>query len=587
MSNITADTALREAANYFQTGQRDQAFEAAQRALRARPGDAGALLLLGVLSLQRGKPVDAEAFLRQGLSTQPDSAELWCQLGLSFIARQKPDKALECFQTGLGKNKVSVDCWYNAAGVFLNAGRLEEALAYMYNAAQNAPNRWDVHMEFARLLMISGRVAEGAQAFARAGQIQPTNPVARMNVLQALQYLDGVEPDKMAEDHKRFGEAFAKSIAPVDGAFANTREPGRALKVGLVCHEMRNPSISPFVAPLLRHAPAGKIEFHCYTNGDPTGSDLRDLCPKWTLIPNVVTQDLARHIRAEGIDVLIDLTGFSGGSRLDLFAVGGAPVQLAWLGYPATTGIPRMNGRIVDSIVAPPGAEAHSSEPLLRMEGSMMCFEPRGEQRDRAPIARQPGNVFTFGAFTGLPRISAACVRTWSRILREAPGTRLLIRSQFINDAGTWSRIAAQFDAAGAPFSSVQPVMATDNAGIHAAMASVDVMLDTMPYSGASSVCDQLWSGVPVLSCSGATEASRGGSSVLHAAGLKDFAAMGEDELVAKAVALAKDPAKLSEVRSSLRATIQASPLMDGPGFAARFEKVVRAAWVQWCSSQP
>jgi predicted O-linked N-acetylglucosamine transferase (SPINDLY family) len=586
MSNITADTALREAANFFQTGQRDRAFEAAQRALRARPGDAQALLLMGVISLQRGKPVEAEAYLRQGMVTQPDNADLWCNLGMTYISRQDAEKALNCFQEGLRRNKVHVDCWYNAGGVFLNSGRLEEALAYMYNAAQNAPARWDVHMEFGRLLMISGRVAEGAQAFARAGQIQPANAVARMNVLHALQYLDGVEADKIASDHRRFGEAFAKSMPELAADFKNTRDAGRALTVGLVCHDMRNPSIAPFVAPLLRHMPAEKMVFHCFTNGDPTGSELRDLCKNWTLIPNVTTADLVQHIRGQGIDVLIDMTGYSGGSRLDIFAVGSAPVQMAWLGYPGTTGIPRIDARIVDGVIAPAGSESESSESLARMDGCMMCFEPRGELKARGPIARRAGDVFTFGAFTGLPRISAACIRVWSRILREAAGSRLLIRSQFISDAGTWARVAAAFDAEGAPANSVQPVTVADQAGLYMALESVDVMLDSMPFSGAASVCEHLWLGLPVLSCAGASEASRGGSSVLRAAGLGEFAATSEEELVAKAVGLAKDPSKLRDVRAGLRKKIETSALMDGPRFAAGFEKVVRDAWRTWCAGK-
>lgn len=586
MSNITADTALREAANFFQGGQRDQAFEAAQRALRARPGDAQALMLMGMITLQRGKAADAEAYLRQGMAAAPENADLWCNLGMTYIARQDAEKALNCFQEGLRRNKAHVDCWYNASGVFLNSGRLEEALAYMYNATQNTSSRWDVHMEFARMLMISGRVAEGAQAFARAGQIQPKNAVARMNVLHALQYLDGIETDKVASDHKRFGEAFAKSMPTMAGDFKNTRDAGRPLTVGLVCNEMRNPSIAPFIAPLLRHMPAEKMVFHCFTNGDPTGSDLREMCKKWTLIPNVATVDLVNHIRGEGVDVLVDLTGYSGGSRLDIFAVGSAPVQLAYLGYPGTTGLPTITGRIVDSVVAPAGSEEHSSEALLRMDGCMMCFEPRGELKDRGPITRRAGDVFTFGAFTGLPRISAACIRVWSRILRESPGSRLLIRSQFIGDAGTWTRLSGAFEAEGVPANSVQPVTVTDHAGLYTALESVDVMLDSMPYSGAASVCEHLWLGLPVLSCASASEASRAGSSVLRAAGLGDFAATSEDDLVAKAVGLAKDPAKLREVRSGLRKKMESSALMDGPGFAGRFEKVVRDAWRGWCAGK-
>lgn len=588
MSNVTADTAIRTAGTHFQQGRHDEAFAEAQKALRARPGDPVALTLMGVITMGKGKLDEAEAYLRQALVTAPNSSDVHCNLGLIYAGRRDHQKALTSFQTALNHNASHVESWLNAGSLLLALGRLEEATACTARAQQVASSRPDVLKELGRNLLLGGRAMDAGACFMRAAEIERQNPLPRMQALLSTNYISELEPAVVFEEHKRFGEWFGAAATKDTPTFSNSRDPARKLRVGLVSPDIRSHSCASFMLPMVAKLPRDQFEVYLYSQVDSldaTGQKIKSLGDAWRVTARQGGAQIAQQARTDNVDVLIDLAGHTYGSRLDAFLHRGAPVQMTYLGYPNTTGVPTIGYRLVDAVTDPDGAEALATEKLLRIEGCFLCFEPREELKNHAPVERTPGEPFTFGVFTGLPKISNACIEAWGQILSRAPGSRLLLKSQYLSDKPTWARIEAAFQKAGAPAGSVVPLEFTPSLAEHYNQHSkVDVVLDTFPYNGTTTTCEQLWLGVPVLTFRGDRHAARVGASLLGAAGLSEFVADSREQYIEKAVAMAADPARVRGVRSGLRDRLKSSPLMDADGFGKRFGAAIRAGWRDWCS---
>jgi len=294
--------------------------------------------------------------------------------------------------------------------------------------------------------------------------------------------------------------------------------------------------------------------------------------------------ELAEMIERDGIDVLVDLSGHSGASRLEVFARQPAPVQLAWLGYLNTTGMTRIQYRICDRYSDPPGtSDALHTETLIRLPHSQWCYRPFVSVEGRSePPCRRNGFI-TFGAFNQAAKVSRTAIRLWAEILGQTPGARLLVLGV---QEGT-ARQALLRDLAG---QGVAPDRVTlcphlPLADYYGAITDADIALDTTPYSGATTTCDTLWMGVPVVTVPGTRPPSRSAASVLHTVGLSEWIAASPDAYVELAVQFARDTPRLAELRRTLRRRMQDSPLMDEARFARDMEQAYRRVWMDWCGS--
>ncbi|MEN9470496.1 MAG: hypothetical protein RL630_2229, partial [Verrucomicrobiota bacterium] len=307
------------------------------------------------------------------------------------------------------------------------------------------------------------------------------------------------------------------------------------------------------------------------------------LAGKWTNLNGIDDNLAAEIIRKDAPDILIDLAGHSAMNRLPLFAKNLAPVQMTYLGYPNTTGLPAIGYRLVDETTDPTGeADALATEKLLRFSPCAWAYEPpKDSPSPSMPDASAP---ITFGSFNNFLKVSAETLSTWKQLLERAPSSRLLIKSPYLEDSEVLASVREKLAASGIATDRIELLGFFASPTEHlAAYSRVDVALDTFPYNGTTTTCEALWMGVPVVSLIGDRHASRVGLSLLTTVGHADWATENTEAYIEKAAALAHDRPKREALRQTLRQNVSQSSLLNHADQAKRFEAALRQAWGEWC----
>lgn len=363
----------------------------------------------------------------------------------------------------------------------------------------------------------------------------------------------------------------------------------RRLRVGYVSPDFRQHSVAYFIEPVIAEHDRQRFEVYCYSDvarPDPVTERFKALADHWHDVSADSDETLARRIRGDGIDLLVDLDGHAAGNRLPVFAQKPAPVQMTYLGYPATTGLPEMDYRITDGVADPlESVDSASSEIRVRLPNGFLCYRPS----DAAPpvaAANKDGGTITFGSFNELPKVSPEVVRSWSRILEQLPGSTLLLKAAALGDPATRTRVKRRFEAAGVSSGRIELLGRTATLEEHLALyARVDVALDTFPYNGTTTTCEALYMGVPVVTLEGAAHAGRVGASLLSVLQLTELVAASEDDYVDTAVALATDAERRVTFHATLRDRLRSSALCDSRSFVPSLEAIYLDCWSRWCES--
>jgi protein O-GlcNAc transferase len=527
-----------------QLGRMDEAIAAAGRATAARPDYAEAHDHLGAMLTGTRGHAAAEPHLRRAVELQPDFARAWCNLGISLVYLGRLTEAISCFDRAL---------------------QLDPQLHHAYAGRGLALER-------------CYRIAEAAADYGRAVTGDPFNFQARSARLTALHYLEGVARSALLSEHRAFGEAMESRAAPPASGRAVASEPAvpRRLRVGFLSPNLREHSVAYFLEPLLEHLDRARFEvflYHDHPVEDATSDRLRKLATRWRQVAGRPPAAVESVLRADGLDLLIDLAGHTELNRLALFARRVAPVQATYLGYPDTTGLCAMDFRLVDAVTDPVGeADAFSTERLVRFAPTAWCYRPP----EAAPLpAESPsarGEPVTFGCFNNFAKVTDAALRAWAEILGTTPGSRLLLKSFGFASPALRDGVRRRLGSAGIDPGRAELLDHQGSPAEHlAAYARLDVALDPFPYHGTTTTCEALWMGVPVVTLAGDRHASRVGVSLLQAVGRGDWIARDWPDYVRIARTLAADPVGLASSRKSLRADFRRSPLGDHAGQALRF----------------
>jgi len=284
----------------------------------------------------------------------------------------------------------------------------------------------------------------------------------------------------------------------------------------------------------------------------------------------------------------VDLAGHTADNRLLVFARRPAPVQITWLGYPDTTGMPVIDYRLTDEIADPPGeADQYHSETLIRMPDGFLCYGPPEDAPDVSGLpARRTGRI-TFGSFNNLPKINAKVIALWSRLLQRVPNSVLLLKSKQFADEQVRQRYLGLFAGNGIAAERIRLLpRAVSTAGHLAVYHQVDIGLDPLPYNGTTTSCEALWMGVPVVTLRGSRHAGRVGASILTRIGLAELIAETEAQYEQIGTELAEDLERLEQLRTQLRDRMQGSPLCDSRRFARTMENSFRMLWKKHCDAQ-
>jgi predicted O-linked N-acetylglucosamine transferase (SPINDLY family) len=285
-------------------------------------------------------------------------------------------------------------------------------------------------------------------------------------------------------------------------------------------------------------------------------------------------------IRDQRLDIIVDLAGHSGFSRLPLLARRLAPVQVLWCGYSGTSGIETMDYIIVDDVLAPPGEKTYLSEAPLRLPASYVCFTPRGVSLEPGPLPFERNGFTTFGCMNNPSKINKYVVGWWAEILKAVPDSVLLMRYALFVDPLVRERIAKMFRECGIPDNRYQ--MLEGKAEFMSVYQDVDIALDTFPYNGTTTTCEALWMGVPVVVLRGDRFVSRVGASLLTYTGLKDLITESPQQYIDLAVQLARDPKQVGELRQQLRGHLPNTPVFTPKAFIKGLETRYFEAFSKW-----
>ena len=297
------------------------------------------------------------------------------------------------------------------------------------------------------------------------------------------------------------------------------------------------------------------------------------------------TDQLAELIREDRIDILVDLTQHMAHNRLLMFARKPAPVQVAWLAYPGTTGLAALDYRISDPYLDPPALfDACYSEESIRLPDTFWCYDPLTTEAKVNALPALKNGFITFGCLNHFCKINSQTVELYGDVLRAVDGSRLLLLAP---EGSARRRILDQWRQQGIPRERIEFVGKTSRPEYLKLYQRMDIALDTLPYNGITTTCDALWMGVPVVSLAGKTAAGRAGLGLLAAVELSELATKSPDDFLQTAKELASNLPRLTELRQTLRPRMEASALMDAPRFARNIEAAYRAMWRRWCAATP
>ena len=522
----------------------------------------------------QGELARAEALLTEGVRLREDDADAWQLLAAVLRARQRMAPAATAFHRALALQPANVAAWNDLGNTLHDLGRLPEAQAAFERAIALDGRLGAIHSNLGNVLREQGLLDEALACFRRAIALSPGFLGAHDNLLLALNYADAPTPEERLAEAHRYGAAAARLATPLPPA--PPREPG-PLRVGLVSGDLRNHPVGYFIESLLAALDPARVQVWAYANQqdeDDLTTRLRERL-NWCRIDTLPDAEAAARIRADRIDVLLDLSGHTARNRLPLFCWRPAPVQASWLGYFATTGIAEIDYLLADAATVPVDSSERFSETVWRLPRTRLCFTPPARAPEVAPLPALTRGHVTFGSFQALAKVSDAVLALWGRVLAAVPGARLRLQSPQLGDEPTRDALRQRMRTQGLAPERVDLHGRSSRAAYLQAHAEVDLLLDTFPFPGGTTTCEALWMGVPTLTLRGDRLIARQGSGLLLAAGLPDWIADDEAGFVALAVQRASDLGALADLRAALRPRVAASALCDARAFAADFSEAL------------
>lgn len=536
-----------------EVGRLEEAAAAYRQALQLRPRHAESHNNLGNVHHEQGNLAEAAGAYRQAIQLLPEFAQAHINLGNVLKEQGELDQAVACLHEALRLDEDSAEAWNNLANVYKERGEIEEALA----------------------------------GYRRSLKLNPADAEVHSNLVFGMLFSSKYDRAALDAELRNWNATHAAPLAGKARPHTNERSPDRRLRVGYVSPDLRQHPVGQFMLPLLEAHDHETLEIYCYAGvpqADWVTRRCQTLSDHWRVTCGLSDADLAEQIRADRIDILVDLSQHTARHRLLMFAHRPAPLQVAYLAYAGATGLAAMDYRLTDPHLDPPGVpESTDWEKPWRLPETFWCYQPWPET---PPVSNTPalrtGHV-TFGCLNQFAKVTPETLSVWCELLRQCPGSHLLLHAQ----AGSHhDRVRQLLSNHGVSPERLKFVGRMPTQEYFNTFHQIDLALDPFPYGGGTTTCDALWMGVPVVSLAGELPSSRAGLSLLSQVGLGDLVANDAEAYVNTALELASDFWRLQSLRASLRERMQTSPLMDAPRFARNVEAAYRQMWHAWCTSR-
>jgi len=527
--------------------------------------------------------------IAQALALAPASTEVHALCGALFIrAKRKSDADRAHWRCLLGDPDHVVGLT-NLAQRLWKQGRHDDARGYFERSIEKNPTSATTISNYGNLLMEQGRLADAERMFRKALALQSDLFPALSNLLFCLSHRDDVTPEALFLEHARYGELAIKSVgsAPV-GPGTRNKTAGRKLRVGFVSGDLREHPVANFFVPIWEGLDRTLFDVCAYNTSDDedfvTGR-MRRGAAIWRDVSALGDAALAALIRSDEIDVLFDLSGHTAGTRLTMFAHKPAPVQVSWIGYPGTTGVPGMDYYFIDKHAVPLGDIAAQFVEKLVYLPSLSAFKPfeRSPEIEPAPVLKN--GYMTFGSFNRTSKISEQTLDVWGSVLKALPDAKMLIGDIRSNESR--EELIARFAAHGVGAERLTFRKRTGMEDYLRAHNDVDIALDTYPYTGGTTTNHSLWMGVPVLTLKGETRVSAQTAGVLGRNGLSDWVCETPEQVVMKSAYWASHPSELAALRAGMRKQLRATPSGQNDAVVRGLEAAMVQMWQRWCADLP
>jgi len=575
---------------------KQESFQEAERISRAMiqtdPADFMAHTNLGKVLQDQGKLSESIASYRKALELNPSYDEAHFSLADVLHETGYSDESIRHYQKAIEVNPGFADAYNNLGVVLGERNRLDESVdcfQKMLRLDNYSPRSARAFSNLGNVFSELGKPEEAEKYYREALSREPALSKVHSNLLLSMNYTSRYTAGEVYAEHLNYARQFAEPLYPSQSySFRNEKEHGRRLRIGYLSPDFRRHSVAYFIEPVIKAHNRELFEVFCYSDiakPDEVTKRIRSLADQWRDIAQLMDEQIAELVRAEKIDILVDLAGHTAKNRLFVFARKPAPVQASWIGYPSTTGITAIDYKIVDWYTDPPGAsEQHYTERLVRLPGSFLCYLPDRQAPDIGVLPALKNGYITFGSFNNLAKVSDDIALVWVEILKALPGSRLFIKAKGLISKQAANDKMGFFLRHGIEEGRIHLSPPTHTVPEHLALYNgIDIALDTFPYNGATTTCEALWMGVPVITLAGQAHASRVGASLLSNLGLTDLVAGSPDEYHQIAKTLGDNLDRLASLRRELRDLMAKSPLTDEQQFTGNLESAYREMWMEWC----
>lgn len=545
-------------------------------AVRSHPTQAAGWEQLARVLCDAGHVRMATAACLRAIGLDGSDPRLWWMLACLHEHAAHPDAAA---QAGMEARSLNPP-----AGLSLKLAALLSRLGCFHAAAQARAQALAAGEVTAALLTelgtdlcAAGQVRDGLRVYAAALAHTPGFPPAQANLLFAMHLDESLSPAVIADAHFGWGRQTQSAILPAFDFQHWNRDADRPLRIAFLASDLRNHSIVHFLAPLLDGLNRAQVHITVIANvtsPDETTEKLRARDLRWIDVAALDSPAIAARIHEERIDILIETGGHTSPKTLRVLACKPAPIQIAYLAYPDTTGLSTVDYLWTDSYTDPlPEATTRYSEQLLPLDPCLVCYRPPECDPGLRP---RTDRLFTFGSFAQRQKLTPTVLHVWAGILRRAPHARLLLKARAWRDPVIAGDVSAVFEAQGVDPARIQFCPHAPSTGSHLDLYNeVDVALDTWPYSGITTTCESLWMGVPVIAMPGANQVSRIAGSILQAAGMPQWVACDLDDYAR----IALEATRHVPERTAIRQRFRESAVMDEQAFARRAEASLRSIW--------
>jgi protein O-GlcNAc transferase len=601
-----------QAIAHHQAGRNPQARQLLVRLLQREPKNAEALHAAVEFSIALQEPEPARLYAQRLVDLAPQWPDAWVLRAQAEVCAQKLDDAVPFAERAVALDPGNPDRHRTLAWVLHRARRFRRAAEAAAAGLALDPRDADLWQKRAVALQTLGRAEEAAAVFEQGVAACPDSLLLAEGFAFLSNYLPNFPLERARALHRRAADLLTQRHPPMDppAPAPRTLPPGQPLRVGLLSPDLRTHSVGFFAQSLiLNHDPA-ELDIFVYSTAGRDDDALtlrlkaalsRPGRDRWRYFAWPDPDTIAQAIRADGLDLLIELSGLTRDHNLPVVARKPAPRIATYLGYPSPTSLPTVDAHLVDRFTDPEGPRAGTSaasslgphpsalsanpppEPPAYIDPCFIAYTPPAEPPPITWTPPTPGSgaasrPLVFGSFNNLMKLNDVLLARWARLLAAVPESVLALKAPGLHDAGVRDDLLARAAAAGIAPDRLRVLAPIDDPLGHiAAYNDIDVALDTFPYHGTTTTCEALLMGVPVITIEGDRHASRVGVSLLNNAGLPEFIAQSFEHMTELASDLIRDTPRLTTFRQTIRARFLASPVCDARSYAAAFAKACRA----------